>query len=331
MRALLTGGSGFVGRWLASALVRDGWEVTSTTTRLPERAELASLARREEWAPMTEVRWLAGDVRDPEHLASALETARPDAIVPLAAVSSVAQATSDPALAWEVNALSTVRLLGLVDAHRRAGTLDPRVLVVGSSEQYGRHEGTGTPLREEAELRPITVYGASKAAQETAALQVWRATGMAVMAVRPFVHTGPGQEPRFLLPALVRRAVALRSAPAGTPLAMGNSSPVRDFMHVSDAVSAYISLLRAGVPGTVYNVAGGAGLTVREVAEAVLRLVGVDAPIQEDPALVRSVDVPSLVGDTSRLRAATGWAPERSFDDLLHDLLDDYLRHAATH
>lgn len=331
MRALLTGTSGFVGRWLASALVREGWHVVGTTTARPDAEAMKGLTRRPEWAEMREVEWIEGDVRDQAHLGAALDLARPDAIIPLAAVSSVPLAAGDPAMAWDVNVLSTVRLLHEVEVRRAAGALDPVVLVVGSSEQYGRHDVADMPLVETMELRPRTVYGASKAAQEVAALQAFQGTGMRVMAVRPFIHTGPGQEPRFLLPALIRRAIALRSAPAGTPLTMGNSTPVRDFLHVSDVVRAYISLLSTGHPGVVYNVGSGEGQTVRRAAERVLQAAGVSAPIVEDPALVRAVDVPALVGDTTRLREATGWRPTRTFDELLHDLLEDHERHAATH
>lgn len=329
-RALITGASGFVGRWLASALVRAGWEVTGTATARPDADAMQSLTRRPEWAEMREVEWIVGDVRDGAHLAAAIDRARPDAIIPLAAVSSVPLAASDPAMAWDVNVISTVRLLHAVDQRRAAGTIDPVVLVVGSSEQYGRHDLSDVPLREEHELRPRTVYGATKAAQEVAALQAHRASGVRVVAVRPFIHTGPGQEPRFLLPALIARAVQLRTADAGTPLLMGNSSPQRDFLHVRDVVSAYISLLATGEPGGVYNVASGAGQSIRDVAARVLHCVGVQAPIAEDPALVRAVDVPALVGDSSRLTALTGWTPTYTLDDIILDLLDD-LRHAATH
>lgn len=331
MRALLTGTAGFVGRWLASALVREGWHVVGTTTARPDAEAMAALTRRPEWKEMRGVEWLEGDVRDPVHVAHAVQHARPDAIIPLAAISSIPVASSDPALAWDVNVLSTVRLLHEVEQQRQAGLIDPVVLVIGSSEQYGRHDVADMPLRETMALRPRSVYGATKVGQEVAAMQAFQATGARVIGVRPFIHTGPGQEPRFLLPALVARAVALRSAPPSTPLMLGNSTPLRDFLHVADVVSAYISLLRSGQPGTVYNVAGGDGMTVRDVAERVLHKVGVSAPIVEDPALVRAVDVPALVGDTTRLRAATGWQPAYSFDDLLHDLLEDHERHAATH
>lgn len=329
-RALVTGASGFVGRWLCSALIEEGWHVVGVASAPLDDAARADLARRSEWRAMAQVEWVYGDVRDATLLNDALDRARPDAIVPLAAISSVPVAAGDPAQAWDVNTLATVRLLHAVATRAASGMLDPTVLVIGSSEQYGRQDAS-VPLAEGTPQRPRTVYGASKAGQETAALQAHRATGVKTIAVRPFNHTGPGQEPRFLLPALVRRAIGLRAASADTPLVIGNSTPIRDFLHVKDAVAAYISLLRAGVPGTAYNVASGDGRSVRDVAEHVLAVVGVSAPIVEDPALVRAVDVPYLVGDATLLRQTTGWQTRYAFDDIVNDLLNDALLHATTH
>ena len=152
-----------------------------------------------------------------------------------------------------------------------------------------------------------------------------------MIAARPFPHTGPGQEAHFVLPALVARAESLRTSGSGAPMLTGNLTPVRDFLHVSDVVRAYIALLHSGRPGTVYNVASGLGLSVREVVERVLQRTGVQAELKEDPALVRAVDVPVLVGDATRLSADTGWKPTRGFDSILDDLLAYHRTHAATH
>jgi GDP-4-dehydro-6-deoxy-D-mannose reductase len=326
-RALVTGGSGFVGRWLCAALVRDGWDVTATATFIPGVIELGVDAP---WGSLEDVAWIAGDVRDGAHLRDAIAQAKPDAIVHLAAISHVQQATDSQELAWDVNVRAPVRLLQEISAQRAEGAIDPRVLLVGSAEQYGRQPSALMPLVESTEQRPLTVYGATKAAQEIAGLQSFRAEGLQVVCVRPFPHSGPGQEPRFVIPALVRRAMGLKAANTGAPMTLGNTSPIRDFLHVSDVVDAYIALIGKGQSGTAYNVASGVGRTVREVAERVLARVGVAAPLFEDPALVRAVDVPALVGDATRLTADTGWRPKRAFDDILDDLLYDLQKHAAT-
>ena len=312
-RALVTGAGGFVGAWLTAALLREGMDVTALATA-PEPAHDAAL------------RWEYGDLRDDAYVARVVDSARPDIVVHLAAISHVPTAAADPALAWDINVTSTARLLHHLGRLRDGGVADPTVLLVGSAEQYGRHDAAEIPLAETARLEPRTVYAATKTAQETMGLQVWRSTGLRVIASRSFNHSGRGQEARFVLPALVARAVALRAAPAGTPLSLGNTTPIRDFLHVSDVVAAYISLCRQGTPGEAYNVASGTGWSVADLVERVLARVGVDAPLANDPALARSVDVPVLIGNPGKLQDATGWRATQSIDDIIDDLLN-----AATH
>ena len=209
---------------------------------------------------------------------------------------------------------------------RRAGVLDPVVVVVGSAEQYGRHEPADLPLSESAEQRPLTVYAASKAAQEVFALEAYRSEGLRVVATRSFNHSGAGQAQHFLLPALVRRALALRGDPADGTLMIGNRDTVRDFLHVRDVVRAYILLAERGVAGEAYNVSSGVGRRVEDLAAEALSALGVRAELTTDPALARKVEVPALVGDSTKLRRATGWAPALGTSDIIHDLI-----HAATH
>lgn len=313
MRALVTGGSGFVGQWLVDALQRDGHLVHVAAPDGPPGTTAEA------------VRWHVGDLRDAAVVERVLSESRPDWVFHLAGISAMAEAEADPGLAADTNVTVAVRLLATLAAARRHGAADPVVLVVGSGEQYGRHPESALPLRESSELWPLTLYAASKAAQEVFALQAHRRHGLRVIATRSFNHTGAGQSDRFLLPALVRRALALRGREPAV-LRLGNTSPVRDIAHVSDVVRAYILLAERGLPGEIYNVCQGEGHSVREIAERVLRRTGVDAVLEEDPSLVRPVDVPALVGDAGKLRAHTGWAPLRSLDDCIDDLI-----HAATH
>ncbi len=319
-QALVTGAAGFVGRWLTAALRREGVAVTALATE--PSAEPADAAA-EDMAPIA---WRHGDLRDASYVQEVAQSAPFDFVVHLAAISHLPTAEADPALAWDVNVTATARLLHAVGQARRSGASDPTVLIVGSAEQYGRHDETSVPLSEEAVQLPRTVYAATKAAQEVLALQQWRASGLRVVVARSFNHSGRGQEPRFVIPALVARALALRTAPAGTPLVLGNLAPVRDFLHVSDVVAAYISLCRRGTPGEAYNVASGTGRSVQAIVETVLARTGVQADLEVDPALVRPVDVPVLVGDSHKLQHATGWRATRSFEDIIDDLI-----HASTH
>ncbi len=271
------------------------------------------------------MRWICADIRRDEDVQAALEASAPDVVFHLAGVSFVPQATAAPALAWEVNVLGAVRLLQAISVRKGAGTLDPRILIVGSATQYGRHDPADMPLTEDAEQRPVTVYAATKAAQEIAALQRYRADGLRVICTRSFNHSGVGHDAHFLLPSLVQRAMAARTA-GSAELRLGDAEAVRDYLHVSDVVRAYLLLIERGAEGEVYNVCSGEGVSARQLAADVLLRAGARADITTDPTLLRAVDVPMLVGSPRKLQLATGWRPERTRDDIIDDLI-----HAATH
>lgn len=314
MRALVTGGSGFVGQWLCRELIARGWDVTATM--LGDVVEPGVLGLDERRA----ARWVRADMRRQGDVERALDEAEPEVVFHLAGIAFVPAAAADPGVALDVNVGGAARLLAGIRTRRRAGTLDPLVLVVGSGEQYGRHDDGELPLIEAAEQRPISVYAASKLAQEVVALEAWRSEGIRVVLTRSFNHSGPGQADRFLLPALVTRARALRDQ-WRPELRLGNTTPVRDYLHVADVVQAYVALATAGSPGEAYNVASGTGTSVEELAGRVLAVVGVEAKLVTDPELVRPVDLPVLVGSPDRLRTATGWSPQRTLDSIIEDLI----------
>ena len=317
IRALVTGGNGFVAQWAARAMLERGWTVMAAGIGSDPTTPVLTAAER------AAVEWRTVDVTRQEELGAAIDEALPDVVLHLAAVSHVPDALRNPGRAYDVNTVGTVRLLAEVRRHRQAGTADPVVLVVGSAEQYGRHDMNEMPLSEEAEQRPLTLYAASKVAQEVAALQAFRSEGVRVVCTRSFNHSGVGHDTRFLLPALVSRALALPRD--GGTLDIGNGDTVRDFLHVRDVVAAYLALLEHGAAGEAYNVCSGEGVSVRALAQAVLRRVGATAEVTMDPALARPVDVPVLVGANAKLRRATGWSPRHSRDDIIDDLI-----HAAT-
>ena len=313
MRALITGAAGFVGQWVGRELVERGWDVAGTALE-------ATRPSTEPNDPLVSVRWHTADVRRGADLGRVLDAAKPDAIFHLAGVAFVPAAQADPGAALETNVVAAARLLTEVKTRRAAGSLDPVVLVVGSGEQYGRHDVSEMPLSEAAAQRPHSVYAASKAAQEHIALEAFRSGGIRVIATRSFNHSGAGQADRFVLPALVGRALAAREAGTRT-LAIGNTTTVRDFLHVRDVARAYADLVERGTAGDVYNVASGVGVDVGTLASRVLALVGVDAIFNTDAALVRPAEVPVLIGDATKLRRATGWSPRLTLDSIIEDLI----------
>ena len=316
--ALVTGGTGFVGQWLSRALLQDGWNVVALGLHAAGTGVLTPAER-------SGIEWLHGDIRNSDSVFHALDKSAPDAVFHLAGVSFIPEARGMPAATYDVNVLGAVRLVSEVSRRRAAGDLDPVVLVVGSATQYGKHAHEEMPLDESAEQRPVDVYAASKAAQEVAALQVHRAEGVRVICTRSFNHSGAGHPEHFLLPALVRRALALRGS-GEHELRLGNQDSIRDYLHVADVVRAYLLLLGHGQPGEVYNVCSGTGISVRQLAEEVLLQVGLPVEITTDPSLVRRVDIPELVGSPAKLEAATGWRPAHARAEIIHDLIN-----AASH
>ncbi|MBI1809615.1 MAG: GDP-mannose 4,6-dehydratase [Gemmatimonadetes bacterium] len=317
-RALVTGAGGFVGQWLCRELARQGWRVVGASLDGDPGPGILS---PEDHAL---VAWHAADVSDRATVRAMLDAAAPDAIFHLAGMAFVPDATDDPRQAIQVNVGAAVSLLAEVRVLRAAGTIDPVVLLVGSAEQYGRHDHDAMPLAEEAECRPRNFYAATKMAQEVFGLEAFREDGTQVICTRSFNHSGRGQREAFLLPALVRRALDAKRTKA-REITIGNTDTVRDFLHVEDVVRAYALLADQGFAGEVYNVCSGQGVAVEALAHEVLRAVGADAALAPDAALRRAVDVPFLVGRNDKLRADTGWLPQRSRADIIHDLI-----HAAS-
>jgi len=193
--------------------------------------------------------------------------------------------------------------------------------VVGSADAYGAFGPADLPLQEDLPLCPVTPYGASKAAAEVLALQAHRSWGAGAVLTRSFNHTGPGQDPSFVVPALARRVVDA-AATGGGAVRVGNLSAERDLLDVEDVVRAYRVLATRAEPGRAYNVCSGVPVVIEELARRLAELSGTEVDLVVDPELVRPVDVPLVVGDNSRLRAL-GWQPEVALAETLRRVLAD--------
>lgn len=256
------------------------------------------------------------DVTDGKALTKAVTAAAPDAICHLAAQASVGASWSDASGTFAVNALGAVHLVEAAGAC----AVRPRVLLISSAEVYGHVRPEDLPLGEDRAFAPLSPYAASKAAAELVGLQAWLGGGLEVIRARPFNHTGPGQRPDFVVPSLAQQVVEIRRRSLSA-LSAGNLDARRDISDVRDVVRAYRLLLEHGRPGGVYNVCRGVSVAIREIAERLLQIEGLDVPIVVDPARVRPVDLPDLRGDRTRLTEATGWAPTISLDQTLADML----------
>ena len=294
---LVTGSRGFVGGHLVPRLEERGFRPLET-----DREDL--------------------DVTDAPAVAAIVASERPDAVVHLAAVSSVAAARSDPREAFRVNFAGARNLLAAVSRHAPRA----RVLLVGSGEAYGPLAAEAAPFDEAAALRPVSVYGRSKAAADLLGA-AWSGRGLDVVRVRAFNHTGPGQSDDFVLASFARQLCQIEKQKQLPVIRTGNLESIRDFLDVGDVVAAYVALLDRRVPQGAYNVASGTGLRIGTLLERLMQIVGVRAEIRVEPALLRPSD--RSIGDASRLRRATGWAPRIALERTLASLADDWRRRVS--
>jgi GDP-4-dehydro-6-deoxy-D-mannose reductase len=312
MRVLVTGADGFVGRHLVRKLASAGNVVGAGCRPGGQTVDWPAVAQG------GSVESVAFEITDHESVERALRW-RPEAVIHLAAVASTREARRDPAAAWEVNAVGTARLVSAAGALRESGGSDPLLVIVSSGEVYGA--GPASPRLESDPLLPQSPYAATKVGAEAAAMEAWRRSGLRVIVARPFTHTGPGQATVYVLPGWAERLRDAKRSGAAT-IPTGNLEPVRDLLDVRDVVEAYRLLLVHGVPGEVYNVSRGEGSALADVFEQLRAIIGVAASACPDPSLTRGNDIPYLVGDSTKLRRATGWAPAITLQQSLRELVD---------
>jgi GDP-4-dehydro-6-deoxy-D-mannose reductase len=257
------------------------------------------------------------DVTDPAALHAAVAAAEPEWVFHLAARTFVPDAATDPAAAFTVNATGTLQLLAAVARH----VPRCRVVVVGSADAYGAVPDADQPIVEAQPLRPLSGYGASKAAADLLAGQWADGAGLDVVRVRPFNHTGPGQDGRFVCADFARQLRAVAGARNPPRIEVGDLDPVRDFSDVRDVVAAYVAVAERGVRGAAYNVCSGVGRSIRSVLDDLIAAVGVPVEVVSVAARRRPLRVPRLVGSAAALHAATGWQPAIAWPQTLADLL----------
>lgn len=307
MRALVTGASGFVGRYLVEALRGDGTEVLACGG--PHDAH----GRDGEYFPL--------DLGDDATMRAALDVARPETVFHLAAQTFVPESLDDPVATYRTNTMGTALLAEAVRAHARAHGAMPRIVFASSAEVYGLRDPADFPLRESLDVRPANPYAASKAAAEAMLLAEARSLGLDVVVARSFNHIGPGQSDRFVVPSFAAQLARI-AAGVAPQLFVGNVDAARDFLDVRDVVAAYLALARDGASGEVYNVCSGTAVKIRDVLRELVTIAHLPVEIREDPSRLRPVDVPLFVGDPGKLKKATGWRPQVPLGSSLREIYD---------
>jgi GDP-4-dehydro-6-deoxy-D-mannose reductase len=303
-KLLITGIEGFVGQHLAA--------------RLSQNHEVYGLHRADAH-PGIHAILRRGDVCDFASTEALLQSVKPDGIFHLAGIAAVGDAVRAPLVAYEVNALGTVTLL---EAVRSAELEECRVVLISSGDVYGA-SNTGTPLGENADLKPVTPYGLSKLALEQTGLFYHRKHKMDVVIVRPFSHTGPGQREPYIFARIAQELALIERKKREAVIKVGDIDVSRDYTDVRDIVEAYAVAFEKCSAGDPYNITRNPPQLLRTGVEYLIKLSGLKVELKDKSPEYYRGDEPTIsTGDASKFVAATGWRPEIPFERTLQDLLE---------
>lgn len=313
MKVLVTGADGFVGQHVVARLLRRGHDVVGAIrgeTPVPGTLSPDDAARAD---------WRDFDLRDTATVEALVAATAPDAVLHLAGIASVSESFREPEVTFDVNATGTLRVLEAI--RRLPPPPRPRpVLLVSSGEVYGTDGTEEAPLTEDMPLRPVTPYGASKAAAELLA-GVTADDAIRLIQTRSFQQIGPGQRPTFVTPNWARQLLDIRDGAQRPELHVGNLEITRDFLDVRDAAEAYVTLLESDVAGT-YNLCSGRACSLRRLLDLLQDAAGVHPEIRVDTGRLRPAEIRSLVGSPLRLTGATGWQPRTPLEESVRTLVD---------
>lgn len=312
MKILITGITGFAGSHLSRYLRSlDGMEVAGLDLRAPDDG-FNDLFSGE--PPVVHCCNLA----DEGPLAEVIEQEAPDAVVHLAARAQVAGAWKEAPGILETNIVCTQVLMQAL--HEKAP--EARMLLISSSEVYGKVDQDKLPADETSALKPNNPYSVSKVAQEFVALQYHEAFGAQVIIARPFNHVGPKQVGNFVVPAFAKQIAEMEAGMREPVMRVGNLESQRDFTDVRDVVRAYHLLLMGGKAGEAYNIASGTTHPISEILAKLIMLSTIKPEVENIPELMRPSDTPVVVGDAGKLKALGEWQPVIPLEQSLEDALD---------
>ena len=293
MKALVVGGGGFVGPYLVRHLKDElGYEVTVTKTEKETLAMDGAVVKNL-------------DILDKNQISELLNEEKPDYLFHLAAQSSVAYSWKNPTLTVDVNIKGCVNLLEAVkDADKK-----PRVLLIGSGEEYGHIKKDECPIIEDNVLRPGNIYAATKSCQNMLGKIYSDAYGLDIMMVRAFNHIGPNQTPVFVVADFCKQVADIEKGKQEPVIYVGNLSAKRDFTDVRDVVKAYALLVKGGKRGETYNVGRGHAVAIEDILKEIVSMSDKDIEVKVDEKKLRPVDVPIIEPDIEKIKKEVGWEP----------------------
>ena len=300
-RVLVTGADGFMGSHLVERLLADGARVRAFCLYNSNGAR----GWLDEVPPSPSLEVRLGDVRDGRFVEEACRDV--EVVYHLAALIAIPYSYQAPQSFVETNVTGTLNVL---EAARRAGCR--RVVHASTSEVYGTAETL--PIRETHPLKAQSPYSASKIAADKLCEAYAASYGVPVVVVRPFNTYGPRQSTRAVLPTILTQLLA-----GADELKLGSLEPRRDLTYVADTIDGFV---RAGTAdalpaGEVVHLGTGEAVSVQELAERAMAVVGHRARLVRDPERVRpqESEVMALVSDPARAAQRLGWRPRTSLDE----------------
>ncbi len=312
MRVLITGISGMAGSHLAENLLeKRKYEVHGTVRWRSSREYIAGIENK--------IHLHECELQDPHSVMNLLDMIRPERIFHLASQSSVAASWNSPR---ETLVNNITAQLNIFEAMRRLCPSSSRILISGSSEEYGLVEGNELPVTETNQLRPLSPYGVSKVAQDTLAYQYYKSYGLNIVRTRSFNQTGPRRDSAFVISNFAKQIAEIENNLREPVIYVGNITAKRDFTDIRDVVNAYVLALEQCDKGSVYNIGSGQVYSIKKILDLLLGMTKQMIQIKEDPERMRPSDIPILYCDCSKFKKKTGWMPQIPFTKTLADLLD---------
>ena len=306
MKALIIGGAGFVGYYLTDHLLNNcGWSVAVT--------KLENEIIEHDNASVYNL-----DILDKQSIINVLNEVHPDFIFHLAAQSSVSLSWKNPALTIDVNIKGSVNVLDAI----KELDYKPRILLIGSGEEYGHILPDEIPITENNHTRPGNIYAATKTCQNMIGKIYADAYQMDIIMVRAFNHIGPRQSPMFVVADFCKQVAEIEKGLREPVIRVGNLSAKRDFTDVRDVVRAYSLLIQKGKAGETYNVGSGEALSIKDILQLILTYSKVNIKVEIDKDKFRPVDVLIIEADISKLLNAINWEREYGLDLTIQNTLD---------
>lgn len=311
MKSLVIGGAGFVGAYLVRHLRNDLGQEVVVTKMEHEQLYIDGVNKND-------IEILNLNILNEDEIVDLFNKVKPDYIFHLAAQSSVSVSWKNPKLTIDVNVKGGVNVL---EALRKID-FKPRVLMIGSGEEYGHIRPNETPITEENNTRPGNIYAATKACQNMLSKIYVDAYGLDVMMVRAFNHIGPNQTPLFVVADFCQQVAKIEAGQQEPVIRVGNLSAARDFTDVRDVVRAYAMLVEKGKAGETYNVGSGKAIVIDDILKMILKNSTKEIKVEVDQSKLRPVDVPIIEADITKLQRATGWMKEIDLEQTIKETLD---------